>query len=54
MAVIAAFSVGQQVAMAAFSFALGFAALVIIFGHRSFGEVRRAGMRDRAAEADEY
>jgi len=28
--------------------------LVVIFGHRSFGEVRRAGMRDRAAEADEY
>ncbi|MEI6664004.1 MAG: lysylphosphatidylglycerol synthase transmembrane domain-containing protein [Actinomycetes bacterium] len=54
VAVVAAFSVGQQVAMAAFSFALGFAALVIIFGHRSFGEVRRAGMRDRAAEADEY
>lgn len=52
---VAAFSVGQQVAIAAFSFILGFIALFTIFGHRSFGAVRRAGQADRAAaEADEY
>lgn len=51
---VAAFSVGQQVAMAAFSLLLGFGALVGIFGHRSFGEVRRVGKAQRAAEADEY
>jgi len=52
--VVAAFSVGQQVAMAAFSLLLGFGALVGIFGHTSFSEVRRVGKAQRAAEADEY
>ena len=37
-ATIAAYSVGQQIAVAAFSLAVGFAALVFIFGFRSFRE----------------
>jgi uncharacterized protein (TIRG00374 family) len=48
---VAAYSVGQQVAVAAFSFALGFAALVVVFRIRSIREVRQRGAEDRAAEA---
>jgi uncharacterized protein (TIRG00374 family) len=48
--VVAAYSVGQQVAIAAFSFAMGFAALVFIFKIRSFKEVIRRGREDRAAD----
>jgi uncharacterized membrane protein YbhN (UPF0104 family) len=48
---VAAFSVGQQAAIAAFTFALGFAALAVVFRIRSFKEVRRRGREDRAAEA---
>jgi uncharacterized protein (TIRG00374 family) len=48
---VAAYSVGQQVAVAAFSFALGFAALVFVFRIRSIREVRQRGRDDRAAEA---
>lgn len=51
--VVAAYSVGQQIAIAVFSFLLGFGALVVVFGFRSFGEVRRAGQQDRAEEAEE-
>jgi uncharacterized membrane protein YbhN (UPF0104 family) len=48
--VVAAYSVGQQVAIAAFSFATGFASLVFIFKIRSFKEVIRRGKEDRAAD----
>src|SRR5919202_366751 len=48
-ATVAAYSVGQQIAVAAFSFGLGFIALVFIFRIRSFKEVIRRGQADRAA-----
>lgn len=48
-ATVAAFSVGQQIAIGAFSFALGFGALVGVFGFRSFREVRVMGRADREA-----
>ena len=47
-ATVAAYSVGQQIAIAAFSFAMGFVALVFVFKIRSFKEVIRAGQADRA------
>jgi uncharacterized membrane protein YbhN (UPF0104 family) len=50
-ATVAAYSVGQQIAIAAFSLALGFFALVTIFGFRSFGAVMRAGREAHRAEA---
>jgi uncharacterized membrane protein YbhN (UPF0104 family) len=50
--VVAAYSVGQQVAIAAFSFAIGFSALVFIFRIRSFKEVIRRGKEDRAADKE--
>jgi uncharacterized protein (TIRG00374 family) len=49
-ATVAAYSVGQQIAIAAFSFGLGFLALVFIFRIRSFKEVLRRGRADREAE----
>jgi uncharacterized membrane protein YbhN (UPF0104 family) len=49
-ATVAAYSVGQQVAIAATTFALGFAALVYIFRIRSFKEVVARGREERAAE----
>jgi len=51
-ATVAAFSVGQQIAIGAFSLALGFAAVVTIFRFRSFKEVIAAGREARAAEAE--
>jgi len=48
-ATVAAYSVGQQIAIAAFSFGLGFFALVAIFRMRSFKEVIRRGREDQAA-----
>jgi uncharacterized membrane protein YbhN (UPF0104 family) len=52
-ATVAAYSVGQQIAIAAFMFGLGFAALVFIFRFRSFKEVIAAGRAARAeAEAE--
>jgi uncharacterized protein (TIRG00374 family) len=42
-ATVAAYSVGQQIAIAAFSFALGLGAIVGIFRLRSFKQVIRAG-----------
>jgi uncharacterized membrane protein YbhN (UPF0104 family) len=48
--VVAAYSVGQQVAIAAFSFAIGFASLVFVFKIRSFKEVIRRGREDREAD----
>lgn len=49
-ATVAAYSVGQQIAIAAFTFALGFAALVFIFKVRSFKEIMHRGREDREAE----
>jgi glycosyltransferase 2 family protein len=49
-AVVAAYSVGQQIAIAAFTATVGFAAVVLIFRFRSFGEVLHAGRASRDAE----
>jgi len=49
---VTAYSVGQQIAIASFSLALGFFALVTIFRFRSFKEVIAAGREHRAAERD--
>ena len=49
-AVVAAYSVGQQIAIAAWTLAVGFAALVWIFQFRSFREVIAAGRAHREAE----
>jgi len=46
----AAYSVGQQIAIAVFSLGLGFFAIVVIFRFRSFKEVIAAGREARAAE----
>jgi len=48
---VAAYSVGQQIALAAFALGLGFIALVTIFNIRSFKEVIRRGREQQAAEA---
>ena len=48
----AAYSVGQQIAIAVFSLGMGFVALVFIFRFRSFKEVIQAGRDARAAEAE--
>ncbi len=47
---VAAYSVGQQVAIASLSFAIGFASIVFLFGFRSFKDVVRRGRSDREAE----
>jgi uncharacterized membrane protein YbhN (UPF0104 family) len=47
---VAAFSVGQQIALAAAAVAMGFGALVLIFRFRSFKEVVRRGREHRRAE----
>jgi len=47
---VAAYSVGQQIAIGVFSFALGFAALVFVFRLRSFREVIRRGKEERKAD----
>jgi len=48
---VAAYSVGQQIAIGAHTFGIGFTALVFIFRVRSFKEVIRRGREDRAEEA---
>jgi uncharacterized membrane protein YbhN (UPF0104 family) len=48
---VAAFSVGQQIATAVISSALGFAALVLIFRFKSFREVLERGREHRRTEA---
>ena len=48
--VVAAYSVGQQIAIGAFSLAVGFVALVTIFQFRSFKEAIGAGKAARAEE----
>jgi uncharacterized membrane protein YbhN (UPF0104 family) len=49
-AVVAAYSVGQQIAIAAFTALVGLGAVVFIFRFRSFGEVIAAGRYSREAE----
>ena len=49
-ATVASYSVGQQVAIAATTFAVGFASLVFIFRIRSFKEVVARGREERDAE----
>jgi len=49
-ATVAAYSVGQQIAIGAFAFGVGFGALVFIFRVRSFKEIMRRGREDRDAE----
>jgi uncharacterized protein (TIRG00374 family) len=51
-ATVAAYSVGQQIAIGAASFAVGLAALVFIFKFRSFKEVIAAGREARGTEAE--
>jgi uncharacterized protein (TIRG00374 family) len=48
---VLAYSVGQQIAIAALTAGTGFVALVTIFRFRSFKEAIRAGRADRAAES---
>jgi uncharacterized membrane protein YbhN (UPF0104 family) len=48
---VAAYSVGQQIAIGALTFGIGFAALVFIFRVRSFKEVVSRGREDRAEAA---
>ncbi len=50
-ATVAAYSVGQQIAIAVFSLAMGFAAIFFVFRFRSFKAVIAAGREHRAAEA---
>ncbi len=49
-ATVAAYSVAQQIAIGAFSLALGFVALVTVFRFRSFKEVIAAGREAREAD----
>jgi uncharacterized membrane protein YbhN (UPF0104 family) len=49
-ATVAAYSVGQQIAIGALTFGIGFASLVLIFKVRSFKEAIQMGREDRAAE----
>jgi uncharacterized protein (TIRG00374 family) len=49
-AVIAAYSVGQQIAIATFTAIVGLGAVVFIFRFRSFGEVLHAGRASRETE----
>jgi uncharacterized membrane protein YbhN (UPF0104 family) len=51
-ATVAAYSVGQQIAIGATTFACGFAALVFIFRFRSFKEVIAAGREARQAPVE--
>ncbi len=52
-ATVAAYSVGQQIAIAVWTLGVGFAALVFIFGFRSFREVIAAGRASREADKAE-
>jgi len=47
---VAAYSVGQQIAIASFTFAAGFAVLVFVFRFRSFKEVISQGRAARGTE----
>jgi uncharacterized protein (TIRG00374 family) len=52
-ATVAAYSVGQQIAIACFSISMGFIALGLIFRFRSFKDVIAAGRADREATAEQ-
>ena len=52
-ATVAAYSVGQQIAIGAFMFGMGFAAIVFIFRFRSFKEVIAQGRAAREASKTE-
>ncbi len=49
---MAAYSVGQQIAIAAFTASVGLGAVVFIFRFRSFKEVLHAGRASREAERE--
>ena len=49
---MAAYSVGQQIAIAAFTASVGLGAIVFIFRFRSFNEVLHAGRASRDAERE--
>jgi hypothetical protein len=49
-ATVAAYSVGQQIVIAATTLAVGFGALIAIFRIRSFKEAIRLGQAEREAE----
>lgn len=49
---VAAYSVGQQIAIATVSLSVGFAALVFVFGFRSFRDVLDAGREHRATDRE--
>jgi uncharacterized protein (TIRG00374 family) len=51
-AIVAAYSVGQQIAIAAFTASVGLAAVVFIFRFRSFKEVIAAGRASQEAEKE--
>jgi uncharacterized membrane protein YbhN (UPF0104 family) len=51
-ATVAAYSVGQQIAIGAFAFGVGFGALAFIFRVRSFKEVIARGREDRLADRE--
>jgi uncharacterized protein (TIRG00374 family) len=51
-AVVAAYSVGQQIAIAVFTALIGLGAVVFILRFRSFGEVLHAGRASREAERE--
>jgi hypothetical protein len=51
-AVVAAYSVGQQIAIAAFTAIVGLGAVIFIFRFRSFKEVIAAGRASREAERE--
>ncbi len=51
-AIVAAYSVGQQIAIAAFTAVIGLGAVVFIFRFRSFGEVLNAGRASRESEQE--
>jgi uncharacterized membrane protein YbhN (UPF0104 family) len=48
-ATVAAYSVGQQIAIGALTFGIGFASIFFIFRYRSFKEVIARGQAERAA-----
>jgi glycosyltransferase 2 family protein len=50
--IVAAYSVGQQIAIAAFTASIGLAAVIFIFRFRSFGEVLHAGRASREEERE--
>jgi hypothetical protein len=50
---VAAYSVGQQIVIAAVTLAVGFVAMVSIFRIRSFKEAIRLGQAEREAERAE-